>query len=138
MAQQRLVHAKRISSTHVRELEVYYDKGGLNYFDYKTRPKGIFFSSSVFEQEEGSMWKTYKIGIGRNTPGVGYICVVPLDTYRPKPLREVRERVEAHAEAIHALCGVGDAEAVEQLKAILTGAVVPAPSENGTELSASR
>ena len=129
MAQTRLVHAKRISPTHVRELEVYYDKGGLNYFDYKTKPKGIFFSSSVFEQEEGSMWKTYTVGIGRNTPGVGYICVVPLDAYRAKPLREVRARVETHAEAIHALCDIGDAEALEQLKAILTGEAVPSPAE---------
>ncbi|WP_299845184.1 hypothetical protein [uncultured Jannaschia sp.] len=123
MAQKRFVHAKRISPTQVRELEVYYDKGGLNYFDYKTKPKGIFFSSSVFEQEEGSMWKTYKIGMGCNTPGVGYVCIVPLETYRPKPLREVRERVEANAEAIHALCDIGDAEALEQLKAILAGEI---------------
>ena len=106
-----------------------YDKGGINYFDYSTKPKGIFFSSTVYEQEEGSIWKTLKVGLGQGKPGVGYICVVPLDRYRPKALKEVRARVEAHAERIHALCEVGDAAALAELKAILTGATVPQTGE---------
>ena len=130
-AKDRLVHTKRISPKEIRELDVYYDKGGMNYFNYTTKPKGIFFSSTVYEHEEGSTWKTLKVGLGESKPGVGYICVVPLTNYRPTALREVRERVEAHAEAIHALCDVGDAAALEQLKAILTGAVVPATAEVG-------
>ncbi|PZX14232.1 hypothetical protein LX81_03031 [Palleronia aestuarii] len=129
MAQPRLVHTKRISPKEIRELDVYYDKGGLNYFDYTTKPKGIFFSSTVYEQEEGSIWKTLKIGLGKSKPGVGYICVVPLDAYRAKALRQVRERVEAHAEAIHALCDIGDAQALEQLKAILSGEITLAQGE---------
>ena len=131
MATERLVHTHRISDTHIRELDVYYDKGGMNYFDYSTKPKGIFFSSTVYEQEVGSIWKTLKVGIGAKTPGVGYILVVPLENYRPKALREVRARVEAHADAIHALCAVGDTASMEKLKAILTGAGVPdaAPAE---------
>ena len=129
MAPTRLVHTKRISQTEIRELDVYYDKGGMNYFDYSTKPKGIFFSSTVYEQEEGSMWKTLKVGLGQTRPGVGYICARPLTNYRPKALREVRERVEAHAEAIHALCAKGDTEALAQLKAILTGEIVPARVE---------
>ena len=96
-----------------------------------TKPKSIFFSSTVYEHEEGSTWKMLKVGLGESKPGIGYICVVPLTRYRPKALREVRERVESHAEAIHALCDVGDAAALEQLKAILTGAVVPATAEAG-------
>ena len=129
MASDRLVHTKRISTKEIRELSVYYDKGGINYFDYSTKPKGIFFSSTVYEQEEGSIWKTLKVGLGQGKPGVGYICVVPLDRYRPKALKEVRARVEAHAERIHALCGVGDAEALAELKAILTGETVPQTGE---------
>ena len=129
MASDRLVHTKRISPKEIRELAVYYDKGGINYFDYSTKPKGIFFSSTVYEQEEGSIWKTLKVGLGQSKPGVGYICVVPLDRYRPKALKEVRSRVEAHAERIHALCGVGDTEALAKLKAILTGETVPASEE---------
>lgn len=124
MASKRLVHAKRISPSQIRELDVYYDKGGMNYLDYSTKPKGVFFSSTIYEQEEGSPWKTLRVGLGQSKPGVGYICVVPLANYRPKALREVHERVEAHAEAIHALCDLGDAEALATLKAILTGAVV--------------
>lgn len=131
MADKNLVHTKRISPKEIRELEVYYDKGGINYFDYSTKPKGIYFRSAVIEHEEGSIWKTYKIGIGRSRPGEGYICVVPLTNYRPKALREVRERVEAHADAIHRLCETGDTEAMESLKAILAGEVVPAATEAG-------
>ena len=129
MASDRLVHTKRISPREIRELSVYYDKGGINYFDYSTKPKGIFFSSTVYEQEEGSIWKTLKVGLGQGKPGVGYICVVPLDRYRPKALKEVRARVEAHAERIHALCEIGDAAALAELKAILTGATVPQTGE---------
>ena len=127
MATVKLVHRQRLSDTHIRELDVYYDKGGMNYWDYSTKPKGIYFASTVYEQPVGASWRTLTVGIGAKTPGVGYVLVVPLDNYRPKALREVRERVKSHAEAIHALCGAGDAEALARLKAILTGVEVPAP-----------
>ena len=133
MATERLVHKKRIDDTHVRDLDVYYDKGGINYFDYSNKPKGIYFASTVWEHPEGAMFKTLRVGLGAKVPGVGYILVVPLANYRPKALREVRGRVERHAEAIHALCSIGDAEAMAQLKAILTGDVVPAPALAGAE-----
>ena len=55
---------------------------------------------------------------------MGYLCVVPLERYRPKPLREVRARVEAQAETIHALCEAGDPEALAHLRAILAGGMV--------------
>ena len=84
MAAERLVHKKRISSTHIRELDVYYDKGGMNYWDYSQKPKGIFFASTVFEQEEGSAWKTLKIGIGSKTPGVGYVLRGPARQLPPE------------------------------------------------------
>lgn len=127
MATERLVHTRRIDETHIRELDVYYDKGGMNYFDYSTKPKGIYFASTVYEQPVGSTWKTLTVGIGRKQPGVGYLLVVPLTNFRPKALREVRTRVEQHAMAIHALCAVGDTASMEKLQAILTGAVIPAP-----------
>ena len=123
MATSGLVHTKRLSDTRIRELGVYYDKGGINYFDYSTKPKGIYFDSTVYEQAEGSPIKTLSVGLADRRPGVGYILVIPLDRYRPRALREVRERVETHAETIHALCDVGNAAALEKLKAILTGAV---------------
>ena len=132
MATERLVHRHRMSDTHIRDLDVYYDKGGMNYFDYSTKPKGIYFSSTVHEQPIGSAWKTLKIGTGSQQPGVGYILVVPLTRYRPKTLREVRERVKTHAAEIHALCAVGDTAAMEMLRAILTGSEVAAAPEAAT------
>ena len=129
MASDRLVHTKRISPREIRELYVYYDKGGINYFDYSTKPKGIFFSSTVYEQEEGSIWRTLKVGLGRASPAWATSALSPLDRYRPKALKEVRQRVESHADRIHALCAVGDAEALEELKAILTGETVPQTGE---------
>ena len=136
MATERLVHKHRIDETHIRELDVCYDKGGINYFDYSTKPKGIYFASTVYEQPVGSIWKTLKVGIGQKRPGVGYILVVPLTNYRPKALREVRARVEQHAMAIHTLCAVGDTASMEQLRAILTGEVVPAPAPAVAEAEA--
>ncbi len=126
MATERLVHTHRISDTHIRELDVYYDKGGMNYWDYSKKPKGIYFASTVYQQPVGSSLRSLTIGIGSQQPGVGYILVVPLTNYRPKALREVRARVEKHAMAIHAPCAVGDAASMEKLKAIVTGAEVPA------------
>jgi hypothetical protein len=72
---------------------------------------------------------THRVELGQSKPGVGYICVVPLDRYRPKALREVRAPVEAHAERIHSLCDVGNDEALAELKAILTGETVPQAGE---------
>lgn len=117
MATARLVHRRRLSDTHVRELDVYYDKGGMNYWDYSQKPKGIYFSASLYQDAEGSAFKTWTSG----QKGDGYILVEPLDRYRPKALRDVRARVLARAEAIHALLDVGDADALARLKAILGG-----------------
>ncbi|MDO5757325.1 MAG: hypothetical protein Q4P24_07390 [Rhodobacterales bacterium] len=128
MATERLVHRHRMSDTHIRELDVYYDKGGMNYWDYSTKPKGIYFSSTVYEQPVGSNMRSLTIGARSQQPGVGYILVVPLTTYRPKALREVRARVETHAEAIHTLCAVGDTASMAKLRAILTGTEVPQAS----------
>ena len=36
-AKDRLVRTKRISPQEIRELDVYYDKGGMNYFNYTTK-----------------------------------------------------------------------------------------------------
>ena len=126
MATERLVHRHRLSDTHIRELDVYYDKGGTNYWDYSKKPKGIYFASTVYEQPVGSQMRSLTIGVGAQTPGVGYILVVPLRNYRPKALREVRARVETHTDAIHALCAVGDSASMAKLRMILTGTEVMA------------
>lgn len=71
MAQERLLHIKRISTRKIRELHVYYDKGGLNYLDYSMKQRAIFFASTIYDQEEGSIWKTLTVGLGQSKPGIG-------------------------------------------------------------------
>ena len=117
MAMSPRVHAKRLSPTHVRELGAAYDKGGISCWDHSPKPKGIYVSAALYEQPEGSAFKTWRTG----QKGDGCILVAPLDRYCPKPLKEVRARVLAHAEAIHALLDAGDGEAMARLKAILAG-----------------
>ncbi|MEO1139397.1 MAG: hypothetical protein AAFW87_08065 [Pseudomonadota bacterium] len=115
MPQPTLVHTKRLTKTNIRELSVYYEKGGTNYWDYSQKPKGIYFSPGLYEQVPGSGIKSWKTG----QPGDGYILVTPLERYSRKALRLVRERVEEHADQIHAMFDHGGN--VENLKALLRG-----------------
>lgn len=115
MPQPTLVHTKRLTKTNIRELSVYYEKGGTNYWDYSQKPKGIYFSTGLYEQVPGSGIKSWKTG----QPGDGYILVTPLERYSRKALRLVRERVEEHADQIHAMFDHGGN--VENLKALLRG-----------------
>lgn len=115
MTQPTLVHTKRLTETNIRELSVYYDKGGINYWDYSQKPKGIYFSTGLYEQVPGSGIKSWKTG----QPGDGYILITPLERYSRKALRLVRERVEEHADQIHAMFDHGGN--VTDLKALLRG-----------------
>ncbi len=115
MPQPTLVHTKRLSETNIRELSVYYDKGGMNYWDYSQKPKGIYFSTGLYEQVPGSGIKSWKTG----QKGDGYILITPLKRYSRKALRLVRERVEEHADQIHAMFDHGGD--VGNLKALLRG-----------------
>ncbi|KIN69891.1 hypothetical protein Z945_3783 [Sulfitobacter noctilucae] len=110
-----LVHTKHLTETNIRELSVYYDKGGVNYWNYDQKPKGIYFSTGLYEQVPGSGIKSWKTG----QPGDGYVLVTPLERYSRKALRLVRERVEEHADQIHAMFDHGGN--VENLKALLRG-----------------
>ena len=124
LKQSGVVHAKRLSPTHVRELEVYYDAGGTNLWDGGRRPRGVYFASTLVEEPEGGSYRAIAFGCDVEQKGTGYLCVVPLERYRPEPLREVRARVLAHAETIHALCEAGDPEALAHLRVILAGGSV--------------
>ena len=115
MPKTNLVHTKRLSETRIRELSVYYDKGGMNYWDYAQKPKGIYFSTGLYEQVPGSGIKSWKTG----QKGDGYILVTSLDRYSRKALRLVRERVEEHAAQIHAMFDQGGD--IENLKCLLRG-----------------
>jgi len=111
----KLVHTKRLTETNIRELSVYYDKGGMNYWDYSQKPKGIYFSTGLYEQVPGSGIKSWKTG----QPGDGYILVTPLERYSKRALRLVHERVTEHADQIHAMFDLGGD--VENLKRLLRG-----------------
>lgn len=115
MPQSTLVHTKRLTETRIRELSVYYDKGGMNYWTHSQKPKGIYFSTGLYEQVPGSGIKSWKTG----QKGDGYILITPLERYSRKALRLVRERVEEHADQIHAMFDHGGD--VENLKALLRG-----------------
>lgn len=99
MAKKTTVDTKRLSETHIRELSVYYEKGGMNYWDYSQKPKGIYFSSMVYKQAEGDNFRSWT----RGQQGDGYLLVTPLNNYSSKQLRLVVERVEEQAERIHEL-----------------------------------
>lgn len=129
MAQDRTVHTKHLGDNRYRDLEVYYDKGGMNYWNYAQKPKAIYFASHLYYKSGGiRSWQT-------GQQGDGYIAVVPLDRYSSKQLRLVRERVEQAAEQIHAIMD-GHYGSFADLKAYLKGeAPIPMPpaSDQGGE-----
>ena len=100
----KTVHMKRLDALRCRELQVYYDAGGHNYWNGTPKPKGIYFASHCFEEAEGSGTRRWTSG----QKGDGYLLVVPLERYSAKQLRLVRERVEQNAETIHGLLERGD------------------------------
>lgn len=114
MAQDRTVHTQHLGDNRYRDLQVYYEKGGVNYWDYAQKPKGIYFASHCYKQS-GSM-RTWSTG----QKGDGYIKVVELANYSAKQLRLVRERVEAAPEQIHAILD-GRYGSILELTAYLRG-----------------
>jgi len=78
-----LVHTKHLTETNIRELSVYYDKGGVNYWNYDQKPKGIYFSTGLYEQVPGSGIKSWKTG----QPGDGYVRLErwPSQSQQPSP-----------------------------------------------------
>ena len=100
----KTVHMKRLDALRCRELQVYYDAGGHNYWNGAPKPKGIYFASHCFEEAEGSGTRRWTSG----QKGDGYLLVVPLERYSAKQLRLVRERVEQNAETIHGFLERGD------------------------------
>jgi hypothetical protein len=102
------IHTKRLNPTHIRELSVYYDKGGVSMFSYRQKPKGIYLRSTVSEHTEGSNWKTWRM----DQPTDGYLLVTPLERYKPTALKSVTERVASHPDVVHGLLEAGKVEAL--------------------------
>ena len=114
MAQNRTVHTRPLGGNRFRDLEVYYDKGGMSYWDYSRKPKGIYFASSLYRRSGGCRsWST-------GQKGDGYIPVVALANYSAKQLRLVRERVAREAERIHDILD-GRYGTIAELTAYLKG-----------------
>ena len=118
MAQNRTIHTKYLGENRYRDLNVYYSKGGINYWDYSTKPKGIYFASQLYTLSgpPGQTIRSWSTG----QKGDGYICVTELDRYRPSELKAVIARVEARADAIHDLLDGNGGDALD-LTAYLRG-----------------
>ena len=110
MAQDTTVHTKHLGDNRYRDLQAYYEKGSINYWDYSNKPKGIYFASHCYTKSGGMRsWST-------GQKGDGYLLVVPLDRYRPTALRKLQAAIKDHADHIHALIERG---AVNELQAFL-------------------
>jgi hypothetical protein len=117
MANDKTVHTRNPGANRYRDLQVYYEKGGTNYWDYSQKPRGIYFASHQYRREGGVLsWTS-------GQKGDGYLLATPLAVYSAKALRLVRERVEANAERIHDILD-GRAGTLAELQAIVTGTPV--------------
>ena len=112
MTKNRTVHTKSLGENRYRDLDAYYDKGGMNYWDYSTKPKGIYFASHCYSKSGGiRSWST-------GQKGDGYLLITPLDRYRPTALRTLQARIKEHADQIHTLIEAGK---ITELKLLLAG-----------------
>ncbi|WP_171182286.1 hypothetical protein [Ruegeria sp. HKCCD8929] len=116
MAQDRTVHSKNLEGNLWRDLQVYYDRGGISFWDYSQKPKGIYFASHLYQKTDTTAGAIRTWSTGQK--GDGYLLIVPLERYSRKQLRLVRERVEADPERIHDMLGRGQ---VTELKQLLAG-----------------
>ena len=89
MAQDRTIHTKHLGDTEHRDLDVYYEKGGMSYWRGTPKPKGIYFSAIKYKKSDGC--RTYSMG--PNKAGEGYMLITPLERYSRKQLSILQERV---------------------------------------------
>lgn len=121
MATPRNVDTRHLGDNRYRDLQVYYDKGGISYWDYSQKPKGIYFASNLYSKSGTTVsWST-------SQKGDGYILVTPLTNYSAKALRIVQDRVRENAARIHDILD-GTAGTFAELKAILEGRPIGLPS----------
>jgi hypothetical protein len=110
MAQEKTVQTKHLGDNRYRDLQAYYEKGSINYWDYSNKPKGIYFASHCYTKSGGTRsWST-------GQKGDGYLLIVPLDRYRPTALRKLQAAIKDHADHIHDLIERGE---VNELHAFL-------------------
>lgn len=121
MAASRTIDTRHLGDNRYRDLQVYYDKGGISYWDYSQKPKGIYFASHLYSRSGSTVsWSTQQ-------KGDGYLLVVPLANYSAKALRLVQERVKANAARIHDILD-GTSGTFAELKALLEGQAIDVTS----------
>lgn len=83
------------------KIELYYDKGGLNYGTYKTDTRGIWATIGAAYREVGEHFVTERFGVfdGKSVR----VFLVPLKRGNPAALKRVAEAMDKDAPAIAAL-----------------------------------
>ena len=104
----KLIHTKHLGDIRYRDLSVYYEKGGVNHWTYRSKPKGIYFSAATYTQtsERGFVRRSYVVG--QKGTGDGYIMATCLERYKPTALKAVQQCVDNHADLIHKLIEADD------------------------------
>jgi len=118
MTAARTIDTRHLGDGHYRDLQVYYDKGGMSYWDYSKKPKGIYFASHIYSKS-GTGTATI-ISWSTSQKGDGYLLVTELSHYSAKALRLVQDRVRNHAVLIHDILD-GTRGAFADLQAVLQG-----------------
>ena len=114
----RTIHTRHLGETRYRDLQVYYDKGGMNYWDYSQKPKGIYFAAELYQRTSTTSGAIRTWSTGQK--GDGYLLVTTLENYSAKALRLVQERVQSHAELLQDILD-GTRGSFADLRAILEG-----------------
>ncbi|WP_316014686.1 hypothetical protein [Roseobacter sp. HKCCA0434] len=112
-----VVHTQDLGDSQFRDVTVYYEKGGINYWDYSRKPMGIYVSVTRYRRE-GAI-RTWSTG----QKGDGYLLIVPLDRYRRRAFTDTTEAVKANIEEFLGRWDAGDPDGVA---ALLTGQAEPA------------
>ena len=99
MAASRTIDTRDLGNGHHRDLQVYYDKGGMSFWDYSKKPKGIYFASHLYSKSGTGTATVTTWSTGQKSDG--YLLVTELANYSAKALRLLQDRVRTHAVLIH-------------------------------------
>ena len=80
-----------------RKIGVYYDEGGVNYWNYQNKPRGFYFKSHVCEIS-GNM-ETWTTG----QTGDGYILLEEAKRFNAKRLQALADNAHTFAEQINTM-----------------------------------
>lgn len=80
-----------------RKIGIYYDEGGVNYWNYQNKPRGFYFNSHVCEISGG--FETWTTG----QAGDGYILIEEAKRFNAKRLHQLAENAKKFAEQINTM-----------------------------------